>query len=102
MNNIGVPPLSIESLVENSVKHVIALRPGGGGIVVTGTSSLDGAVIEVRDDGPGFALEAMPPRHGLENLSHRLELLFGSGGRLEQARTGRHSTVRVRLPVSTL
>lgn len=95
-----MPPLSLESLVENSVKHVIAVRPAGGAILVT--ASADGSEIhlEVRDDGPGFAAERMTPGHGLDNLSARLALLFAPRAGLTFARNNGFATVRVALPRS--
>ena len=95
---VGVPPLSIESLVENSIKHVIAQRPEGGEIHVTGTSQADRMVLEVRDDGAGFSMGSVPEGHGLENLASRLTLLFGPEAYIESARDGKHSSVRVVLP----
>jgi LytS/YehU family sensor histidine kinase len=96
-----VPPLSLESLVENSVKHVIAVRPAGGAILVT--ASADGSEIhlEVRDDGPGFAAERMTPGHGLDNLSARLALLFAPRAGLTFARNNAASprcALRCRVP----
>lgn len=98
MENIPIPPLSVETLVENSVKHAIAPRPGGGEIRV-GASMLNGSVVlDVSDDGPGFKLDALPPGHGLDNLSARLTLLFGAAAHLEVVRLGKFCTARMSCP----
>ncbi len=98
LENFGVPPLSLQSLVENSVKHAIANRPEGGEIHV-GATVLDGCVqFDVSDTGPGFALETIPPGHGIHNLSDRLALLYGPEASLEVTRNGLHAAVRVTLP----
>ncbi|PWT98218.1 MAG: hypothetical protein C5B51_29745 [Terriglobia bacterium] len=96
--SIGVPPLSVESLVENCVKHVIARRPEGGEIRVRASLDGDCLALEVSDDGPGFSLDRIPAGHGLDNLAGRLALLFGGEARLEAVRNGRYASVRVTLP----
>jgi LytS/YehU family sensor histidine kinase len=96
--NIGVPPLSVESLVENSIKHVIARRREGGEVRVSASMQWDRLEIEVSDSGPGFAMDLVPAGHGLDNLSGRLTLLFGGEARLETVRNGKYATVRVSLP----
>ncbi|MGD0012986.1 MAG: sensor histidine kinase [Bryobacteraceae bacterium] len=94
----SLPPLAIESLVENSVKHAIAPRREGGEIAVSARAA-DGCVsIEVADSGPGFDLAAVPPGHGLDNLLARLQALYGGAARLETARDGERAVVRVTLP----
>jgi len=96
--SIGVPPLSIESLVENSIKHVIAKRPEGGEVHVR-ASAHDGRLeLQVSDSGPGFAMDAIPPGHGLDSLAGRLALLFGEGASMEAVRDGKYAAVRVVLP----
>jgi sensor histidine kinase YesM len=72
-----VPPLSIQSLVENAVKHGITPQRGGGEFLVTGSTENGSLRIEVCDTGPGFDLAAIPAGHGLDNLVGRLEALFG-------------------------
>ena len=63
-----VPPLAIQTLVENSVKHAIAPRPAGGRIRVTASLAGDRLLLSVWDDGPGFTAAAMRPGHGLDTL----------------------------------
>jgi two-component system sensor histidine kinase AlgZ len=101
LDNQGVPPLSLQSLVENSVKHVISPRPEGGRILVTASQEEARVSLEVRDDGPGFDLASIPAGHGLENLSDRLALLFGPQATLQAARDGTQAVVRVSLPHRT-
>jgi len=92
------PPLALQSLVENAVKHVAAQRTEGATILVQGSSSGAGVVLEVIDDGPGFRLEAMHPEHGLGNLQARLELLFGAAGELAVTRENDRTVVRMTIP----
>lgn len=93
-----VPPMSIQTLVENAVKHGISCQIGGGDIVIA-ASSEDGKLrIEVRDTGPGFDLTAIPAGHGLDNLVERLDALFGAKARLNVLRRDGYSVVEMLLP----
>jgi sensor histidine kinase YesM len=99
------PPLALQSLVENAIKHVVAPRMEGATIQVMGEQlQEDGQAkirLEVRDDGPGFALDSMSPEHGLGNLAGRLELLFGAQARLEVGREDGNTAVRLIFPRNT-
>jgi sensor histidine kinase YesM len=95
---VSVPPLALQSLVENAVKHVVAQRSQGAVIRINGAKEAGRIVLEVSDDGPGFTLSAITPEHGLGNLIARLELLFGSAGQLEVARENDRTVVRLSFP----
>jgi sensor histidine kinase YesM len=95
-----VPPLSIQSLVENAVKHGVTPQRGGGQVRVT-ASATDGQLrIEVSDSGPGFDLAAIAPGHGLDNLVERLETLFGAQAHLNVLRRGGWCVVEMVLPLT--
>jgi sensor histidine kinase YesM len=89
--SIEVPPLAIQTLVENSIKHVISRRREGGEIRIK--ARLDGGIvyIEVSDDGPGFSLEDISAGHGLDNLRARLAALFGDEAALGVPERGKVS-----------
>jgi LytS/YehU family sensor histidine kinase len=93
-----LPPLAVQTLVENAIKHVAANTPQGASILVRGRRASSSIAITVLDDGPGFSLDAITPEHGLGNLIARLDLLFGSAGRLEVAREGAKTAVRITIP----
>ena len=99
MHSVRVPPLAVQTLAENAVKHVAAQRPGGASIRISGWSENARAVLEVIDDGPGFCLDAITPEHGLGNLVARLEILFGDRGKLDVARKNEKTVVRLSFPV---
>lgn len=93
-----VPPMSIQSLVENAVKHGITPQSGGGEFLVTAAAENGSLRIEVRDSGPGFDLTAIPAGHGLDSLVERLDALFGAEARLNVLRRDGHSVVEMVLP----
>lgn len=98
LGSVKVPALSLETLVENAVKHVAAQRVEGASIEVAGSMEADRIRLDVIDDGPGFSLGAVTPEHGLGNLLARLELLFGGEGRLDVIREQERTIVRISFP----
>ena len=98
LDDVKVPPLALQSLVENSVKHVVSQRTQGAAIQLSGGVDAGQAHFEVIDDGPGFSLDAITPEHGLGNLVARLELLFGGAGQLEVARENEKTVVCLSFP----
>jgi sensor histidine kinase YesM len=98
---IKVPPLALQTLVENSVKHVAVQRMEGASIQITGRVEAGKAHLEVVDDGPGFSLDATGPEHGLGNLAARLELLFGASAYLTVVRENEKTVVRISFPAES-
>jgi LytS/YehU family sensor histidine kinase len=77
-----VPPLAVQTLVENSVKHAVSRSRTGGEIRVTGARDNGSLLVQVMDQGPEFRLEGAPSGHGLDILQGRLSALFGAQGGL--------------------
>lgn len=77
-----MPPLLIQPLVENAVKHGIEPKTGGGRIVIRGNREDDIVRIEVGDTGTGIDVNKSGIGIGLSNIRKRLELLYGDKGRL--------------------
>jgi LytS/YehU family sensor histidine kinase len=98
LQDVRVPPLALQSVVENAVKHVAAKRPEGVSIRVSGARDANRINLDVLDDGPGFSLSTITPEHGLGNLVARLELLFGSAGELAVSRENEKTMVRLVFP----
>jgi LytS/YehU family sensor histidine kinase len=98
LRSAKVPPMSVQALVENAVKHGITPQSNGGEIVVAASVEQGNLKIAVRDTGPGFNLGAVPAGHGLDNLVQRLDALFGAKARLNVFRRDGHSVVEMVLP----
>jgi DNA-binding response OmpR family regulator len=90
-----LPPLSIQPIVENALRHGVLKRIEGGQIGITIEPDPEGDFIriEVRDDGVGFpegVAEAVPKgTHGggigLSNVHRRLLAQYGRGLEIESA-----------------
>src|SRR5205807_3236278 len=51
---IEVPPLAVQTLVENSVKYAVSPVRAGGEVHITASHNGDGVLLSVSDTGPGF------------------------------------------------
>lgn len=100
-----VPPLSVQPLVENALKHGIGKKPGGGTILIR-TEEVDGKLrLTVHDDGVGFDPEALklaegdrrPAGIGLENARRRFRLVMNADLQVESS-PGQGTTVTVTIP----
>ena len=63
-----VPPLSIQPIVENAVRHGITKKAGGGTIHITSYATDTHYVVEVKDDGVGFDTTAKRPDDGRSHV----------------------------------
>jgi sensor histidine kinase YesM len=98
LGSAKVPPMSVQSLVENAVKYGITPHTDGGEVVVAVAGENGNLRIEIRDTGPGFDLSAVPAGHGLDNLVSRLDALFGVKARLNVLCRDGYSVVEMVLP----
>lgn len=99
-----VPPLLLQPLVENAVKHGLSPSAAGGTVWVEARIEGERLVLVVRDDGagPNGRPETAGTGTGLSNVRERLAGLYGDGGRLETTvGPGGGTRVRVELPVLT-
>jgi sensor histidine kinase YesM len=75
------PPMLLQPLVENAVRHGIEPKIGGGEIVIHVECGNGGLRIEVCDSGVGLVGDEGSGA-GLANVRARLESLFGAAGKL--------------------
>ena len=100
-----LPPMTLQLLVENAIKHGITPRPGGGAVHVS--AQLDGpaqVLITVRNPGLYQPNPAAPDHTGigLPNAHERLQLLFGPTASLRvgnDAHLADTVTAELRLPL---
>jgi two-component system, LytTR family, sensor histidine kinase AlgZ len=100
LNGSRVPPLAVQTLVENSVKYAIAPSRAGGEISISAARENGLLRLNIQDPGPPFALDATPAGHGLDNLKGRLATLFGQQATITLERRGETNNLTLTVPQS--
>jgi hypothetical protein len=77
-----VPPMLLQTLVENAVRHGIAHLPSGGDLVIGAAPGIDCTVVTVRNSGTYRPGTGNGGGIGLRNTRRRLELLYGAAAQL--------------------
>jgi signal transduction histidine kinase len=77
-----IPPLLLQPLVENAVRHGRLERAGRASIRVEAHAAAGRLTLRVHDDGPGVAHGTPAFGTGLSTTAQRLALLFGREGSL--------------------
>jgi len=86
LRSAAFPPMMLQSMVENAIKHGLECKPEGGHLAVTAEIVDSRLRVTVADDGVGFGV--MPSKGtglGLANIRERLQLLHGQAGKLHIA-----------------
>jgi sensor histidine kinase YesM len=73
-----MPPMMLQTLVENAIKHGLEPKSGGGMIWVLAVDKAGRVAITVADDGNGFGTETTGSGIGLQNVRERLHLAYGA------------------------
>ena len=78
LRKLVFPPMMLQTLVENAIKHGLEPKPGGGTVWIL-ARPVDGVVaVTVADDGRGFSAEGGGTGIGLRNVRERLRLAYGN------------------------
>ena len=80
---IMVPPLMIQTLVENGIKHGISRLKKGGRIWVKAEVNQGALQIEIRNTGQFNKLKNTSAGYGLKNTQQRLDLIYGESALFE-------------------
>ena len=81
----AVPPMLLQPLVENAIRHGLEPKIDGGSIRVVASSVDGGLTIDVDDTGIGLAVDPGTPGYGVVHVRERLHALHGDAGRLTLA-----------------
>lgn len=107
--NAVFPPMILQSLVENAIKHGIEPKPEGGRITILARTQDEQLWVEVSDTGVGlpdgdiFGTSTNGTGLGLDNIRKRLALLYPGASRIElRSGHGGGTTVRLVIPYQTL
>jgi LytS/YehU family sensor histidine kinase len=94
----AVPPLLVHTLVENAIKHGIAVAPAGGVLVVR--ARVDGSMLQLDVENTGRLSrgESSGSRLGLTNVRERLRLLYDGRASVTLGERQGMVTATVRIP----
>jgi len=101
--DLVVPSMILQPLVENSIKHGLALKVGSGSIVIRSWREHGRAVIEVEDDGVGFRMDRLDEDAasgiGLANVRERLRVIYGTAYQFTlESELGTGTRARIEIP----
>jgi two-component system sensor histidine kinase ChiS len=99
-----IPPLILQPLVENAVKHGIYPKEDVGRVEITAHQEEGEVVITVKDDGVGMTEEKVKniltgkgkQGIGLKNVDYRLRLFYGQGLQIE-SQPGKGTCIFIRI-----
>jgi two-component system LytT family sensor kinase len=102
-----VPSILLQPLIENSIKHGLEPRIGGGTVTLRSRLEGDRLHIEVADDGvgmgnkPASALRREGAGIGMKNVRERLDVLYGNQASFTvDSRPARGTLVSIEIPAS--
>jgi len=99
---VPVPNLILQPLVENAIKHGIALRMQQGEIRITATIVERSLQICVEDNGPGMKQKNLNQGVGISNTRERLQRSYGAAFRFEAGNSPIGFRVIVEIPTESL
>jgi two-component system LytT family sensor kinase len=98
-----VPSMALQPIVENSIKHGLSQKVGGGEIRIESRLSEGRLVLRVSDDGVGMDEgrlgSLLELGIGVSNVNERLKVLFGGNYRLRiDSKPGEGTVTELELP----
>ncbi|UXH79884.1 sensor histidine kinase [Roseateles amylovorans] len=106
LSDIPVPPLLLQPLAENAIKHGLEPHVGGGLLRIGARVEAAELILEVDDDGRGLDPQASPSPgggFGTQQVRERLAVAFGAAATLElSARPEGGTRARIRIPRQAL
>ncbi len=76
--SLPVPPLILQSLVENAIVHGLEPQVAGGEIVVSAHVQAHSLVLQVSDNGAGFDPQQTPEGFGITQVRERIATRYGN------------------------
>ncbi len=98
---LPLPPMLLQPLVENAIKHGLEPKVAGGRVGISARREGTLLVLTVADDGLGFRTTRSDSSSGLglANLRSRLESIYGARAHMTIEDSQPGTTVRLTLPI---
>ncbi len=100
--DFNVPPLSVQPIIENAIKHGITKKADGGKLILSTKADNDNVYITIEDTGVGFNVEDTFSHYkstsiGLHNITSRIKMM--SNGSIDfDSEIGKGTTVNIIIP----
>ncbi len=95
-----LPPMTLQPLLENAIKHGIRELDGGGTVTLTAVTHDGWLYLSVANPVPAEAGTTRGNGLGLKNIRARLAVLYGTRARIEWRRTDGTFTTEITLPMA--
>lgn len=101
--DLVVPNMILQPLIENSIKHGIEKKVGGGRIVIRSQWDNNRGIIEIIDNGAGMSDTDLNRTResgiGLRNVDERLRVIYGENYHLQlESVLGKGTCARITIP----
>ena len=97
---VPIPVLSIQPLVENAIKHGVALQSGPGYVRVKATCREGELRISVENSAAEVAGKAEGAGVGLQNVRRRLEICYGASSQLQLSLNPQNTVAELSIPLA--
>jgi two-component system LytT family sensor kinase len=101
--DVLVPSMILQPIVENSIKHGLSRKIGGGRVFLRAQRRPRSVFIQIADDGMGMTAERLGEAPtggiGLSNVNERLRVIYGEHVQLKlESEPGQGTTVTMEIP----
>jgi hypothetical protein len=94
LRSAAFPPMMLQSMVENAIKHGLECKPEGGTLTIVAEVAHSKLRVTVTDDGVGFGVcPSDGTGLGLPTIRERLKLLHGAAGQLHITPNSPHGVI---------
>ena len=101
-SDFKVPPLTVQPIVENAIKHGVNQKPEGGTVKIETYGDENFYYIKISDDGVGFdinaPLDSSKSHVGISNIKERLKTLLDADVDIKSV-IGEGSEIVIKIPV---
>ncbi|MBO6115487.1 MAG: histidine kinase, partial [Lachnospiraceae bacterium] len=81
IKDFEIPPLSVQTIVENAIRHGISMTGEKGTIRISTIEKPDNIIVKIEDNGKGFDIDSVDfdgiNHVGIKNVANRLKRILG-------------------------
>jgi LytS/YehU family sensor histidine kinase len=99
LTQIKIPPMILQMLVENGIKHGLSNQKNGGKITLIVTDNNEALILQVNNTGT-LASNSSSTQIGLENIQQRLDLMYGNKAKFELKEVKNEVHAIITIPLS--